>query len=133
MDKINFSELSTNPKYNTVTDFTINGVCSNCGECCTRFLRMSSGEKKNILRYLKKNDITLSLTKMPFNLNTTIYNICPFRDLTDKKCLIYPVRPEVCKSFICNNPKEVERTNIVFAKKYPIVDMFDIVDEVCEK
>lgn len=44
-----------------ITNFTKNGKCSNCGECCTRFLPISSKEKKEIMRYLEKNEISLTL------------------------------------------------------------------------
>ena len=35
---------------------------------------------------------------------------CPFRDNENDVCTIYPVRPSICKSFMCNrNPDEINK------------------------
>ena len=40
-----------------VYDFTQGGECSNCGQCCSRFLPISAKEVKTIKRYIQKNHI----------------------------------------------------------------------------
>ena len=31
---------------------------------------------------------------------------CPFRDEANKKCLIYEIRPAICREFMCNHTHE---------------------------
>ena len=31
---------------------------------------------------------------------------CPFRDETSRKCLVYEVRPAICRQFMCNHTHE---------------------------
>ena len=31
---------------------------------------------------------------------------CPFRDERNKKCLIYDIRPEICRVFQCNQERD---------------------------
>ena len=40
-----------------VTDFTVEGKCSNCGKCCSNTLPLSAGEVKTIKNYIKKHNI----------------------------------------------------------------------------
>lgn len=63
--------------------------CTNCGKCCGPVL-MGEREYKTIKDYCIKNNI-----KPFFRLDNTCY----FRDEENKKCLIYKVRPVICKLF----------------------------------
>lgn len=88
---------------NLIKNFTCNGKCSNCGECCSDVLPVSKGEIKIIKNYMIANKIKEAkhgnfLTKIDLDLT------CPFRDNDKKICRIYPVRPMICKSFICSKP-----------------------------
>ena len=112
-----------------ITDFTKNGKCSNCGECCTRFLPISSKEKKEIIRYLEKHDISLTLFSFPYNFDQSLVLLCPFRDDGHKKCLIYPVRPSICKNTICSNSDSSIKQKNLLTRRYPIVDMLDLLEE----
>jgi Fe-S-cluster containining protein len=89
-----------------VIDFTIDGKCSNCGECCTTFLVLSDQEEKTIRNYVKKHHIeTVCNVKPP--MWRTIDLTCPFLDRSrEHKCLIYNVRPLICRKFICGKGKE---------------------------
>lgn len=40
-----------------ITDFTFNGKCSNCGQCCSNLLPLSDSEVKRIKQYIKKHNI----------------------------------------------------------------------------
>lgn len=98
-------------QYESITDFTADDKCSNCGSCCTDYLPMSSSE-------IKERRITLPI------VNRSIDLTCPFRDEIHKKCVIYEVRPEICKSFLCNMPKDsIKRTKDMYNRKYKIVAM----------
>ena len=76
-------------------------TCNNCGRCCANVLMLSQNEINIIKDYIKKYDI------VPTNLNQVFdieqQNICPFRDINNKKCKIYKVRPSICQSFNCNS------------------------------
>lgn len=69
-----------------VYDFTKAGGCSNCGQCCSRFLPISAKEVKNIKRYIQKNHIKgqkhFYPTAQPMDDWT-----CPFRSEKERKCL----------------------------------------------
>ena len=81
-----------------VTNFTCNGVCSNCGGCCGDILHLSKMEIKKIEKFLKEHKINAT----PRNILVDYDNTCPFRDNKEKKCKIYEVRPEICRAFMCN-------------------------------
>lgn len=88
---------------NGTNDLTDNGKCVQCGACCSNFLPMSSFEIKRIKNYIKTHQVKefrylLPLSKMAVNFT------CPFMDdsKNKEKCRIYPVRPEICRQFICS-------------------------------
>lgn len=89
-----------------VTCYCVNGECSQCGECCSNLLPMSEKDIKRIEQYIRAHNIK------PHSLALFTDNVvdmtCPFLDLTKSKerCTIYPARPDVCRSFICDPTKE---------------------------
>lgn len=85
-----------------VTNFTCNGECSNCGQCCGDILPLSKSDINKIDNYLKKHKIEPT----PKNLLAPIDNTCPFRDEKNKKCKIYEVRPEICRVYKCDKTPE---------------------------
>lgn len=90
-----------------VQDFTCNGECSNCGQCCSNLLPMSRKEIKRIKAYIKKHHIKEQRHNGIMGVDMT----CPFRDEANKKCLIYEVRPCICQLFICNQTHDVMLKN----------------------
>ena len=85
-----------------ITNFTKNGECSNCGQCCGDILHLSKKEIKIIDNYLKKHEI-----KATSRCIFSVYdNTCPFRDNKNKKCKIYEVRPDICKVYKCDKTPE---------------------------
>lgn len=115
--------MPTHTLTNNITDFTCNGKCSNCGECCSNFLPLSDVEIKTIKEYVKKHNIkpcnhTLAVSK-------EIDGICPFRDSINKRCLIYKVRPEICRSFICNkNMSDIEESKRLCYERKQAISMW---------
>ena len=82
----------------TVHDFTNKGKCSQCGECCFNLLPLSESEVQKIKLFI----IEHSIQPQPLIRGQYVYaGICPFLD-AHKKCLIYEVRPLICKAFKCN-------------------------------
>lgn len=86
-----------------VYNFTKNGKCSQCGECCSNILPISEKETRIIRRYIKHNKIKEQKHFSAF----TIDFICPFLDMGKKakKCTIYAVRPAICRYFKCDEPQ----------------------------
>lgn len=64
--------------------------CQNCGSCCGP-VPASEKEIDNIKKYIADNPEILSQLGKSKSLT------CIFRDKRQKKCLIYPVRPLVCR------------------------------------
>lgn len=106
----------------TVEDFTINGQCSNCGKCCTNFIPISSKELKKIKQYVKKYNIKEQDSYINYPTQNTNLNLyCPFRDDINKVCTIYPVRPSICRDFICN--KDCRKRRDFYLNKFPSRDL----------
>lgn len=119
---INEKNIGNEENYK-IKNFTINGKCSNCGECCSNFLPISTKEAKNIMRYMTKHDIKEQKSFAPISGHFTD-GTCPFRDSINKKCLIYDVRPEICRLFLCSGDegKNINIKNLYY-KKYGMVDI----------
>ena len=83
-----------------VVDNTMFGRCSNCGECCSNFIPMTKDEIASIHKYMNVHPEITEQRHPDAEFDMT----CPFRDNEHKKCLIYEVRPQVCRTFICNKP-----------------------------
>ena len=82
-----------------VYNFTKDGKCVSCGNCCTAILPVTKEEIKAIKRYIKRKH-----TKPVKNSNVDLDLTCPFRNNTEKKCNIYEVRPTICRDFKCDKP-----------------------------
>ena len=107
----------------SIKNFTMNGKCSNCGSCCTDYLPISEKELRKIKEYVKENGVVEHTQKNIFD--TGGFDItCPFRNEIEKKCEIYPVRPGICKSFICNkNEKELFKEKALATTRNRFVNM----------
>lgn len=83
-----------------LTNFTILGNCSRCGQCCSDLLHLDDNEIKRIDDYMKKHKLVQH--------NKGANNICcPFRNDETKSCEIYEVRPDICRVFKCDKtPKQ---------------------------
>lgn len=116
-----------------IVDFTMDGKCSNCGNCCSRHLPISSKEKKEIIRFCTKHDMSLPIFKIPFDMNNVLFELCPFHDIEKKRCLIYQVRPQICRQFMCNDSKKALYIRNLFTQRYGLTDMLDIVELCMDK
>lgn len=104
-------------------DFTCGGECSNCGSCCSNRLPVSAKEVKTIKRYIQKHGIKEQTHRYP-TATPLLDCVCPFRSETEKKCLIYEVRPEICRAFRCDSPMEKIKTDrTMYFRKYGLVHM----------
>lgn len=101
---------------NGVYNFCKDGKCIECGQCCSNILPLSSKEIKEIKRYIEKHKVT-EKRHFPPTRTATIDMTCPFLndDKDCKKCEIYPVRPQICKTFQCNKPpSEIKKDKELF-------------------
>jgi len=112
-----------------VYDFTDNGKCKQCGACCGSILPLSNAEIMKIRNYITKHGIKEQKKCIPFTI--PIFDLtCPFLDDSkDKeKCKIYPVRPQICRSFSCNPNERHKGDKILYENldKYKSVDMREV-------
>lgn len=108
--------------HNNHKDYTINNECSNCGNCCTSILPMTQAELSRIKKYVKKQKIKIQISNFP--LSNVRDLTCPFRNNTSNKCLIYHIRPMICKDYICNvAPDPNNISDKLKNNKVEIIDM----------
>ena len=84
-------------------DMTVGGKCSQCGKCCANILPLTKTDVARIKKYVKECGIRPITHVTPYAEAGD--PICPFRDNEAKKCTIYPVRPAICKDYLCSNAK----------------------------
>lgn len=105
------------------TNFTVDGKCSNCGECCSDWLPISREEVRRIHRYVRQHNIKERHNNVMM-MGLTADITCPFRDNVKRKCTIYEVRPEICRAFKCDTAwSKVEMDKKVFHQKNDVVSM----------
>ena len=107
-----------------ITDNSICGQCSKCGECCTNLLPVSQKEVDIIQRYVIANKIRPQTQMLVMQNRLT----CPYYN--GKKCLIYEVRPLICKEFYCYKKPSTEMEKKFEKDKYITVDMWAIAKEI---
>lgn len=108
----------------TITDNSICGQCSKCGECCTNFLPVSQKEIDIIAEYVIKNNIKPQAQMLVMQNRLT----CPYYN--GHKCLIYEVRPLICKEFYCYKKPDIEMARKFEKDKYIPVNMWGIAKEI---
>ncbi len=98
----------------TLTNYTNNGICSRCGECCSEFLPLDEKEMEEIEKYLRTHKVKRH-NKGKNNFR------CPFRNDEKKICEIYKVRPQICQVFKCDTPpmEAFKRRDVISLKKKP--------------
>ena len=108
-----------------IWDFTKDGECSNCGQCCSDFLPVSAKEIQTIRRYIKRNNIKEQVHFLP-TARPYIDMICPFRNNREKRCEIYEVRPAICRDFRCDKPKkQIWADRDLYQAKCRVVSMYE--------
>lgn len=124
MENVSVLEYVRKGMEDNLCNYTKGGKCSGCGNCCSNFLPMSQKEVDAIHRYIRKHDIKECKHLLPVAEPVLDMN-CPFLD-TDKKsekCRIYPVRPEICKQFICDNGQRVKHNRKLLGQTRTVIDV----------
>lgn len=109
---------------NNLVDCSINGKCSKCGECCSNFLPVSQSEVNKIQKYVIENKIRPQKQMLVMKNTLT----CPY--FNGKKCLIYEVRPLICKEFYCYKKPSIEIAKKFREEERFPVDMWAIANEI---
>lgn len=106
-----------------VYDLTENGECTKCGSCCSNFLPMTKTEIEVIRKYIAENGIKEQRILVPTS-NVSFDMNCPFLNTRkDKdKCEIYPVRPKICRDFICC-PHKRPKMSLKYALTAKVIDV----------
>ena len=106
-----------------IYDYTQDGQCSSCGNCCSNVLPMSKKEAIRILDYVHRKHIQECKHRPP-TAEPVEDLTCPFRDNVRKICTIYEVRPAICRDFRCDKSKnEIEANKRMYHGKYAVVYM----------
>lgn len=70
---------------------------SGCGECCSSDFPVSRPEVEVILKWIVDH-ISREVLQRQYQVHDAQPQKCPFLT-ADKRCLIYPIRPFVCRQF----------------------------------
>ena len=105
-----------------VTNYTRNGECIGCGECCSDFLPVSREDINRIRRYIKQHNVKERHNNVLFSSALDV--TCPFRDNANRKCTIYSVRPAICREFKCDyTPERISENKDFFHHHYDVISM----------
>lgn len=94
------SYLDLPPDGTAYSNNCIDGKCSNCGECCADLLPLTDAEARKVKRYAKAHNLK-EHRQAPFFDPKAVDLTCPFRNEQTKRCDVYPVRPLICRAFVC--------------------------------
>lgn len=119
--KISSFEEMQRDMANGTFDLTCNGKCTGCGGCCSNILPITEDEIRTIRKYINRYNIKEQKRLLP-TVNQNLDMTCPFLDNSKKcdKCMIYEVRPRVCRDFICD-PKQRPPVDLSYASKVRMV------------
>ena len=104
------------------TDFTIDGKCSCCGECCSNLLPLTQNEIKVIHKYIKKHRIKEQKKILPTS-EVAFDMTCPFRNNDKKICNIYKIRPLICKLYQCNRKVNIDDGMLLAEEERLLINM----------
>lgn len=108
---------------NGVYDYTKDGECSGCGNCCSNLLPISAKEVRQIREYVRRHHIQECVNRPPTAEPVQDWT-CPFRDNMKKICTIYEARPAICRDFRCDKPrKQIEADKRFYNGRYDVVNM----------
>lgn len=114
--------------YESVTNYCKDGKCSECGSCCSRYLAMNQKEINTIRAYIKRHNIQQQKHAIFVHKDPLFDATCPFLDDTkpNHKCLIYEVRPLICREFRCDKWQEIYTNSILYKSNLHPVDVTEV-------
>ena len=107
-----------------------NPNCNNCNECCSLLSMITPEEYNFYLKYFSTDKKGREIFKqgvtrwVEVGRRSNSFNMmCPFISKT-KRCLIYPIRPRICKEFHCSpSLNKLDKSSIENSKHYTIYDI----------
>ena len=117
----------------TEIDFSTNGKCINCNECCSINIPLTKKEFKFIKKIVKNNKEDLLEFYRLFKEKGGHYLMCPFSSIETKKCLIYENRPSICKIYHCHNNKKNILDNLDIAVQKREYNLKDCMPKEIQK
>lgn len=107
-----------------IYDYTQDGQCSSCGNCCSDLLPISVKEFARIRDYVQRKHIKECINRPPTAEPIGNDFTCPFRDNMRRICTIYEVRPAICRDFQCDKPRQqIEANKKMYHGRYAVVHM----------
>ena len=119
---ISFLQAVQRDMEDNIYNFTKDGKCSGCGNCCSNLLPMSQKEVDAIRRYIKKHGIKECRHRFP-GAKPASAMTCPLRDNDKKISRIDKVRPEICNQFICDSEKRAKHNRKLLGQTRNVVDV----------
>ena len=107
-----------------IYNYTKDGKCSGCGNCCSRHLAMSNKEINTIRNYIKKHNIVQQKHAVYVYADPMFDATSPFLDDSkpNHKCTIYEVRPLICREFKCDCWQNIDRSSKLYRSDLHPVD-----------
>lgn len=112
----------------SIKDFTLNGKCSKCGECCGSVIPINQEDVNRLQEYVVYHKVRpqKQILIMTNKLRCPYYN--------GQKCLIYEARPTICREFVCNKKiTNYENAKSLVEKKLMPVDMWKLAEAIDEQ
>ena len=96
--------------------FSARGSHKGCGECCSRVLPLTPNEVELLRMAVEERGIELRPEEAEYDFT------CPLLG-QDRTCMVYDVRPIVCRDFDCSKLRSVGRKPHPFTSKLRLVDL----------
>lgn len=97
--------------------------CSKCGKCCTNILLLEDQEIKRIKKFIRENDIKCNNKNSIMLASSEGYiDRCPFLS-NDNLCMIYEMRPQICRDFKCSTFCDLKNTTETNYEKVKAINM----------
>ena len=121
-------ETMLNDYKSGIYNFCKDGKCSECGNCCSRYLAMNQKEINTIKAYIKKHNIEQQKHALFVYKDPHFDATCPFLDDTkpNHKCTIYEVRPLICREFKCDCWQNINRESKLYKANLHPVDVTEL-------
>lgn len=97
-------------------DYSVNGKCINCNECCSVNLPLTRKEYKFFKKVIAVNIKAIRNNYEIFMKKGLYFLRCPFSSLENKRCQIYKDRPTICRVYHCHKELKYDEETIKLAK-----------------
>lgn len=124
----------------TPESLVVTGNCGKCGRCCSNTIPISDEEVTVMRDYVQRNGIqpyrgNRGMACVSFKIGNTDFSevMCPLRH-PEKGCMIYNVRPKICRVFVCNNTTTaIVQQEMHNTGKYPVRNIDEAIFDIESK